>query len=263
MYLAWSRRNRSALIRVPLYHPGQGGGHPRRAALPRPRLQPLPVLRGDAAGRASRGSRTATSSPSRWSRTSTTCRPRSAQQRGIEQLPENARRGDRDRRRVGAGPADPRRAHLQALHRDQARASGTTTGSGSRPGRSPVPAGPLTRAPPAAAVQRQRPASARPRVLPSSQVPVPSRAVSASGRRPPALARRFRPQARARREARAPLQPARRRPVADPAARPRGSTARRRTTVTACRSRPSTPGGTTCSGGSIGWSAPTSRWSSA
>ena len=52
--------------------PRQGAGDARRAALPRSGLQPLPVLRGDAARRASRGSSRATSSPSRWSRTSTT-----------------------------------------------------------------------------------------------------------------------------------------------------------------------------------------------
>ena len=72
VYLAWSRRNRSALIRVPLYHPGKEQATRAGAALPRPRLQPVPVLRGDAARRASRGSRRATSCPSRWSRTSTT-----------------------------------------------------------------------------------------------------------------------------------------------------------------------------------------------
>ncbi len=52
--------------------PRQGAGDPGRAALPRPRLQPLPLLRRHAARRASRGSRRATSCPSRWSRTSTT-----------------------------------------------------------------------------------------------------------------------------------------------------------------------------------------------
>jgi glutamine synthetase len=52
VYIAWSRRNRSALVRVPGLPPGQGAGHPRRAALPGPVLQPVPHLRGDAARRA-------------------------------------------------------------------------------------------------------------------------------------------------------------------------------------------------------------------
>ena len=50
VYCAWSRRNRSALVRVPLYHPGQGAGHAHGAALPRPGLQPVPDLRGPARG---------------------------------------------------------------------------------------------------------------------------------------------------------------------------------------------------------------------
>ena len=50
VYVAWSRRNRSALVRVPLYHPGKEKGHAHGAALPRPRLQPLPDLRRAAAG---------------------------------------------------------------------------------------------------------------------------------------------------------------------------------------------------------------------
>ena len=82
VYLAWSRRNRSALIRVPLYHPGKEGGDPGRAALPGPRLQPLPLLRRRCCRRAWRGSRRATSCPSRWSRTSTTSPRRSSPTRG-------------------------------------------------------------------------------------------------------------------------------------------------------------------------------------
>ena len=47
-YLAWSRRNRSALDPGAALSPGQGAGDPRRAALPRPGLQPVPLLRRDA-----------------------------------------------------------------------------------------------------------------------------------------------------------------------------------------------------------------------
>ena len=119
VYLSWSRRNRSALIRVPLYHPGQGERHTRRAALPGPCLESLPLLRGDAARRAG-GHR---------------ARLRAARADGAEPLPPDARGavaarhraasgdawgGNRDRGGVGAGAADSRRAHLPALHRDQA-----------------------------------------------------------------------------------------------------------------------------------------------
>ena len=52
--------------------PRQGAGDPGRAALPGPGLQPVPLLRRACCTPASRGSRRATSCPSRWSRTSTT-----------------------------------------------------------------------------------------------------------------------------------------------------------------------------------------------
>ena len=52
-------------------------GQARRGALPRSGLQPLSRLRGDADGRASTASRTASIRATRWTRTSTTCRPRS------------------------------------------------------------------------------------------------------------------------------------------------------------------------------------------
>ncbi len=67
--------------------PRQGGGDPRRAALPRPCLQPLPLLRRRCCRRAWKGSRRATSCPSRWSRTSTTSRQEELSHQGIEQLP--------------------------------------------------------------------------------------------------------------------------------------------------------------------------------
>ena len=50
VYVAWSRRNRSALIRVPLYHPGKEQATRCEIRSPDPVLQPVPVLRGPAAG---------------------------------------------------------------------------------------------------------------------------------------------------------------------------------------------------------------------
>ena len=71
VYLAWSRRNRSALIRVPLYHPGKEQA--TRASCAAPTLPPTPTCASPACCTpGSRGSRRATSCPSRWSRTSTT-----------------------------------------------------------------------------------------------------------------------------------------------------------------------------------------------
>ena len=56
----------------PALPPRQGAGHADGAALPGPRLQPVPDVRGAAAGGAGGRSSTATSCPSRWRRTSTT-----------------------------------------------------------------------------------------------------------------------------------------------------------------------------------------------
>ena len=40
MYLAWSRRNRSALIRVPLYHPGKEQASRAELRCPDPACNP-------------------------------------------------------------------------------------------------------------------------------------------------------------------------------------------------------------------------------
>ena len=62
---------------VPHPHRLQPQGQARRGALPRPACQPLSRLRRDADGRASTASRTRSIRATRWTRTSTTCRPRS------------------------------------------------------------------------------------------------------------------------------------------------------------------------------------------
>ena len=104
VYIAWSRRNRSALVRVPMYHPGTRAHHADGAALPGPGVQPVPDVRGAAPGRP-RGNR---------------ARLRAARPDGDEPVPPvlrgapaardraaagHARRGDRADRPVGAGPA--------------------------------------------------------------------------------------------------------------------------------------------------------------
>ena len=71
VYQAWSRRNRSALIRVPLYHPGKEGATRAELRCPTPPATRTCASPG-CSRRGSRGSSRATSCPSRWSRTSTT-----------------------------------------------------------------------------------------------------------------------------------------------------------------------------------------------
>ena len=74
--LAYSARNRSASIRIPMYSPiAQGEAH--RVPLARPELQRLPRLRGACSWPASTASRTRSTPASRSTRTSTACRRRS------------------------------------------------------------------------------------------------------------------------------------------------------------------------------------------
>ena len=56
VYIAWGQRNRSALVRVPMYKPGQREGDPDRAALPGSGLQSLPRVLG-LPGRRAQGDR--------------------------------------------------------------------------------------------------------------------------------------------------------------------------------------------------------------
>ena len=77
VYVAWSRRNRSALIRVPLYHPGKEQATRCEIRCPDPRATRTCASRR-CCRRGWRASRRATSCPSRWNATSTTCRRTSA-----------------------------------------------------------------------------------------------------------------------------------------------------------------------------------------
>ena len=119
VYVAWSRRNRSALVRVPLYHPGKENATRMELRAPDPACNPVPHVRGAAAGRPG-GHR---------------ARLRAARADGEEPLPPlpgrapaarhraaagDAGRGDRGHRRVRARAPHARRAHLQPLRGDQA-----------------------------------------------------------------------------------------------------------------------------------------------
>ena len=142
VYVAWSRRNRSALVRVPLYHPGKEQATRMELRCPDPACNPVPDVRGAAAGRAG-GDREGL---------------RAARADGEEPLPPvagrpeapghraaagDARRGDRDHRRVRARPAHVRRAHLQPLRRDQAPGVGGLPSPGHALGARAVPVDPL------------------------------------------------------------------------------------------------------------------------
>ena len=144
VYLAWSRRNRSALIRVPLYHPGKEQATRAELRCPDPACNPYLCFAGMLhAGL--EGIEQGYELPEPMEQNLYHLTPEERAQRGIEQLPENARRGDRDRRRVRARAADPRRAHVQALHRDQARGVGGVPRPGHSLGARPLPLDPVER----------------------------------------------------------------------------------------------------------------------
>ena len=102
VYVAWSRRNRSALIRIPLYKPGNEQATRAEIRCPDPACNPYLTF-ALSSMRASRASRRATSSPSRWSRTSTSLTPEERKARH-RRPPGDPRRGDRRARASDLAP---------------------------------------------------------------------------------------------------------------------------------------------------------------
>ena len=138
VYVAWSQRNRSALIRIPLVQAGLGAGDARRDPLSRSGLQPLPDLR-DAAARGARGDRAGL---------------RAARADGDEPLPPDAGaaarardrlaardawRGDRRARRLRACAQGARAAHLRPLRRAEAQGVGRLPRAAHRLGAGALP----------------------------------------------------------------------------------------------------------------------------
>ena len=123
VYVAWSQRNRSALIRIPLYKPGSEQATRAEIRCPGPGLQSVPDLRG-AAARGPRGDRE---------------RLRARGADGFEPLPPDdgaadragdhlpagdARRSDRRVRRLRADAARLREPHLRQLRQAEAEGVG-------------------------------------------------------------------------------------------------------------------------------------------
>ncbi len=111
VYVAWSQRNRSALIRIPLYKPGLGAGDAGGDPLPRPRLQPVPDFRG-APARGPRGDRAGL---------------RAADADGDEPLPPHAEQRARAGHRRAAGDARRGDRRARASRTSSARRSATTS----------------------------------------------------------------------------------------------------------------------------------------
>ena len=264
VYLAWSRRNRSALIRVPLYHPGKEQATRAELRCPDPACNPYLCFAGMLhAGL--EGIEHGYELPEPMEQNLYHLTPEERAQRGIEQLPETlgeaieiAAESELVLRVLGEHTFK-RFIEIKREEWEEYRVQ-VRPGSSSASSRSSEPALRLADSCPRrssirAVARRCRPAGGGRAGL--------SREVRRARGDPPAVARRLRPAARRGAQARAPVQPPRRRPLADPAAgAANASRARSRSTATGCRWRRSTPTATTCSGGWTGWCAPTTRWSS-
>ncbi len=142
VYVAWSQRNRSALIRIPLYKPGSEQATRAEIRCPGSGVQPVSDLR-DAPPRRSRGDREGL---------------RAAGAHGDQPLPPDAgaaararhrlaagdaRRGDRRVLAVGADAAGPGRSHLRQLRQAEAEGMGRVPRPAHAVGARAVPAGAL------------------------------------------------------------------------------------------------------------------------
>ena len=119
VYVAWSRRNRSALVRVPLYHPGKEQATRMELRCPDPACNPyltFAVLLQAGLEGIEKGYEL----PEPMEKNLYHLSPGRADAARHRAAARDARRGDRDHRRVRARAAHARRAHLQPLHRDQA-----------------------------------------------------------------------------------------------------------------------------------------------
>ena len=151
VYCAWSRRNRSALVRVPLYHPGKEQATRMELRCPDPACNPyLTFAILLAAGL--EGIEKGYELPEPMEKNLYHISPGGAEAAGHRAAPGDARRGDRADGGVGARAAHLRRAHLQPLRRDQAAGVGGLPRAGHAVGARPLPVDPVAGARPAAAM---------------------------------------------------------------------------------------------------------------
>ena len=123
VYVAWSRRNRSALIRIPLYKPGNEQATRAEIRCPDPACNPYLTFAALLhAGLEGIEQGYELPEPMETNLYHLTAEQR--KERGIVSLAGDARRGDRRAGRVGARKEGPRPAHLRPLRRAQAQGVG-------------------------------------------------------------------------------------------------------------------------------------------
>ena len=144
VYCAWSRRNRSALVRVPLYHPGKEQATRMELRCPDPACNPyLTFAALLQAGL--EGIEKGYELPEPMEKNLYHLSPGRAEAARHRAAARDAGRGDRADRRVRARAAHLRRAHLQPLRRDQAAGVGGLPRPGLPVGAGPLPVDPLGR----------------------------------------------------------------------------------------------------------------------
>ena len=142
VYCAWSRRNRSALVRVPLYHPGKEQATRMELRCPDPACNPyLTFAILLAAGL--EGIEKGYELPEPMEKNLYHISPEERKRLGHRAAARDAGRGDRADGRVRAGAAHLRRAHLQPLRGDQAAGVGGLPRAGLPVGARPLPVGAL------------------------------------------------------------------------------------------------------------------------
>ena len=143
VYVAWSRRNRSALVRVPLYHPGKEQATRMELRCPDPACNPYltfaALLQSGLEG-IEKGYELPEPMEKNLYHLSSDERRRL----GIEQLPASLGEAIELTAESELDAEDARRAHLQPLHRDQAPGVGGLPRPGDQLGAGPLPLDPLS-----------------------------------------------------------------------------------------------------------------------
>ena len=139
VYCAWSQRNRSALVRVPVYHPGKEQATRCELRCPDPSCNPYLTFAAMLHAGLD-GIEQGYECPEPMETQPLRAHPRRARRARDRAAARDARRGDRGAGRLGAGPQGARRPHLRALRGPQARGVGGVPGPGDQVGAGALPA---------------------------------------------------------------------------------------------------------------------------